>query len=314
MNLRKKLSDSKPLLKPLKTWRRYLLLETENASTSKKLQNALEIIKKQELEIQQIGNKLRQTLFFTFDNGDLKDKANKQDFSRFLTSLKIKKSDIHFDRIGSKNDGGYLVPRLKSKFDLLISGGLAQNIDFETEFAQSGSKVIAADFSIAKLPKQHPNITFLPKYVGEKTSLNTLSIDDLSEEALKKARQPILKLDIEGSEWKALLSASSLNQFAVLVVEFHWLEETSGAAALHTAMSVFQKILHQFELVHVHANNFAPNVQLHDVLLPSVFEATFLNKRCVTEAVLVPEGSERPDSPNNPSYPELPLEDFWFAE
>ena len=136
----------------------------------------------------------------------------------------------------------------------------------------------------------------------------------MSQGELSKSTQAILKLDIEGSEWKALLACNNLSKFAVMVIEFHWLEETTSASVLATVSEVFKNILLDFDLVHVHGNNFARNIEIHDTFLPSVFEATFLNKKFTSETVSAPGNQIKPDSPNNPNLPELKLSDFWFSE
>jgi FkbM family methyltransferase len=217
--------------------------------------------------------------------------------------------------VGSEGDGGYLIPKLDTEYDLVISGGIESNSDFETELATAGALVRAADYSIPKFPTEHPNIQFFKQYLSDATFQDKLvSLNDLIGSSFNLAKNSLLKLDIEGSEWLALQSIeqATLSKFSTLVIEFHWLENAANTQALGTINEVFSKILMDFDLVHVHPNNNARSFMLYQHELPGVFEATFLNKRLNGHSAVARELNTFLDKDNNPDAKTLGLSKLWF--
>jgi hypothetical protein len=205
---------------------------------------------------------------------------------------------------------------LDTEYDLVISGGIESNSDFETELVRAGALVRAADHSIPKFPTEHPNIQFFRQYLSDATFEDKLvSLNDLIGSALDQAKTSLLKLDIEGSEWLALQSIekATLSKFSTLVIEFHWLENAANIQALATINEVFSKILSDFDLVHVHPNNYARGFMLYQHELPRVFEATFLNRRLNGHSAVARELNTSLDKDNNQDAKPLGLSKLWFA-
>ena len=130
-------------------------------------------------------------------------------------------------RIGSKHDGGYVVPELACQSNLIVSIGIGHEISFDADLAGRGAKIYQFDHTIAGPPFTHPNMKFFKKGwgVAETSELLTFAqIMDLID--WTGALHPALKFDVEGAEWEALqvMDPNQLARFAVVVGEFHWLE------------------------------------------------------------------------------------------
>ena len=84
-------------------------------------------------------------------------------------------------------------------------------------------------------------------------------------------------MDIEGGEipWIKSLSDEQMNTFEQIVMEFHF-------PFSNEEIDVFNKINKNHVLVHFHGNN-ACGIRLHkNVMVPNVFECTYLHKKYFT--------------------------------
>jgi hypothetical protein len=212
-------------------------------------------------------------------------------------------------RIGDKADGGYVVPCSQFKnIDCIISLGLGDNFSFESHALKLNRKLNIAIydhtinysyffFKIYKSIKRifyfksnlfsiYNRIVILIRYFlffkkiniihfKNKVTDNPKKINevDLSSIILKESKKKILlKIDIEGDEYKILNSIKSYkNIIHILIVEFHNLDKKR---------ILFKKYIlslkNFFNIVHIHGNNSAP-LCLDN--LPSVLELTFVNKK-----------------------------------
>lgn len=305
----------KPLLHPFVLWRRYLSLEASHKEALERNQKQADLLRAEVYRNIELENELEAQSHFRISGPRYLTPAEKSETELFLELCKIRTCSVELIRVGSKSDGGYLIPKLSTEYDLVISGGIDSNSDFETELAKAGARVIAADFSIDKLPGEHPNIQFYKKYISDLTLGEKLvSLEDLIGKYAEQPKNPLLKLDIEGGEWSALRSIKleTLAMFSTLVIEFHWMENAENSQALNTIKQVFSKILLDFDLVHVHPNNNAKAIKLFDNEIPSVFEATFLNKRENGQSTIARTLNTSLDSDNNPDLSGFGLSNLWF--
>lgn len=128
---------------------------------------------------------------------------------------------------------------------------------------------------------------FYKKNIGLEESETTTNLHFL----LENYTNIFLKMDIEGSEleWLKTLSNKQLNNIAQLVIEFHF----------PFASNVFEKINKHHVLIHFHANNCCGVRNHKGVIIPNVFECTFLHKRFFNEYILNDEPIPSPlDMPN----------------
>jgi len=206
-----------------------------------------------------------------------------QNLVSILSPMKFKGDLI---RIGNKGDGSYVLPKniINSK-SYLISGGIANNNEFELELAKKGVIGIQIDNSIKNPPKEHPNLSFRIATLGAKDGPQTVSLENLISNAPIK-KELIVKLDIEGSEIDALqhLSKKSLKKINCLVLELHNL---SSLAQDDKILQTLQKLKSAGLLsIYIQANNGILDYIISGVLIPDNVEITFVKKGRVTKPLV----------------------------
>jgi len=220
-------------------------------------------------------------------------------------------------RIGGEGDGAYLLPDHLDGIEACFSPGVSTIIDFETQLARDHkipSYLCDASVDARDLPLQPAMQRFSRKWLGSFDGDDTQSLDGWvlgSDHA--DASNLLLQMDIEGSEYGALLAASDsvLARFRILVIEFHRLDALQSSRFLNTRfLPVLRKLLAQFDCVHAHANNCLPTLNLSGYDVPPVLELTFYRKR-------ENQGDRRPWQPspldvlNVPDNPPLHLGAPW---
>lgn len=113
----------------------------------------------------------------------------------------------------------------------------------------------------------------------------------------------LLKVDIEGMEWEALLvfnvGRDALSMFSQILVEFHTVGHVRSDVSMELRRGMLAGLLEQFVIVHVHRNNFAE--------YSSNLEVTFANRRIFESAndyCRLPRLHPL-DAPTLPKQPEL---------
>jgi len=79
-------------------------------------------------------------------------------------------------------------------------------------------------------------------------------------------------MDIEGYEipWIKTLKEDHLTRISQIVIEFHF-------PFNNTEIEVFNKLNKYFKIIHFHANNCCGTRNHNGVIIPNVFECTYLN-------------------------------------
>jgi len=86
----------------------------------------------------------------------------KKTAERIFNFLKIYNVDLPKTRIGSRGDDGYVIVD-QIPCEVLLSAGLSDNVDFETEFCERHKvNCLGFDGTISKLPKES-KIAFVKK-------------------------------------------------------------------------------------------------------------------------------------------------------
>jgi hypothetical protein len=187
--------------------------------------------------------------------------------------LTVYKSPFQKIRLGKDFDGGYIIADIPNvKYSLLIAGGIYDDISFEEEFIKKypNSKCIAFDGTINNLPSENENITFIKKNIGFENSDTVTNLNDI----INANTNIFVKIDIEGAEipWIKSLSDEQINKFEQLVMEFHF-------PFTENEINVFDKINKNHYLVHFHGNNCCGTREHFGILMPNVFECTYLHKK-----------------------------------
>ncbi len=188
------------------------------------------------------------------------------DFLRVYTPLEPK------TRIGCPNgDGGYVVIDMKdAKYDVLIAGGVADQVHFEDTFLERWKiPCFAYDGTIqGKFPETKNPIVFVNKNIGPVETATETNMHDL----FNTYEHIFVKMDIEGAEypWFKSLDDKKLEKIEQMVVELHPPHD----------FQQLERLAKTHWLVHVHANNYAGMYHLTpDIAVPYVFECTFIRKK-----------------------------------
>lgn len=240
-------------------------------------------------------------------------------------------------RIGNKNDGGYVLPKSSlDKIDLLITFGLSIEWSFEEELIQIKPtlNINAYDYTVKlKLFIWHFMVSvyrflnfrgslkdilsklFLYKKYKDFFSHNCrhfknrisetknksydIQIPDIFN-TLKEDSKLILKMDIEGDEYKVIDDILLYQKnIYVLLIEFHNTDKKRDIFEKN-----IKKIQENFNIVHVHGNNYGKIS--HDGL-PETLEISFLNKASfqfseLKRDTLPIEGLDFPNNPEKADY------------
>jgi hypothetical protein len=122
-------------------------------------------------------------------------------------------------------------------------------------------------------------------------------------------------MDIEGSEFAVLLSTSeeTLQQFRIMVVEFHSLHQIANPQQYYLMLQCFTKLLSLFEIAHLHPNNSCGSVFIKGLEIPRILEVTFLRRdrvRCKRPTAKIPHPLDRK---NVASTKDLLLAAHWYS-
>ena len=241
------------------------------------------------------------------------------EFSKKLKPIFIDNSELV--RLGSIDDGGYVVPKqtIKSS-DLLISMGISDNWDFEKDFAKkSSANIFAFDYSltnkfwISKFKKDlikffqlkifkprklykmfqfidfllffrlNKNNQFFLKKIGREN--NSITLDSIIRNYAGNNEKIFLKIDIESYEYEILEDiVSHKNKLQGIVIEFHNLTKN-----LNKIYNLIDNLNTDLKLVHIHINNYSVK---ETGQFPDAVELTFSRKNLHVENII-----------NNKDYP-----------
>jgi hypothetical protein len=174
-----------------------------------------------------------------------------------LTPFDIDKPKV---RIGPCTDGGYIFVDDFTPEQNIVSYGISTEYRFDKELAVRGHHVFMFDHTIEGIEDPHANMHFFREGVTGQTNqaASMYSIADHLERHDIKGNRLILKMDVEGAEFDALIQTPDavLARFEQIVLEVHWLNHLPNENYLAAFVTMFRKINRIFTLFHVHANNF----------------------------------------------------------
>lgn len=226
-----------------------------------------------------------------------------------INDLIVYKSPFQKQRIGKNNDGGYVILDIPNvKYSILLSGGIENDISFEENFIKKYQNIecIAFDGTIAGLPANNSSIKFVKKNIGFENTNTVTNLHDI----IDSHENIFIKMDIEGGEipWLKSLNNAQMNKFEQIVIEFHTPFSEKEA-------NTFKIINNTHILVHFHGNNSSGTRRYNNVMVPNVFECTYLHKKYFIDSPsfntdLIPSQF---DMPNIPYLKDLKLNYFPFV-
>ena len=240
-------------------------------------------------------------------------------------------------RLGARFDGGYVVSSIAvDQSTHLLSFGINTDWSFESDFLEQKSTddrftgIDAWDptlnpWRLSRSTIKHigrramgrdvenigtwssyvsffgrPNVNHHRTWIGPRLRPNTQDIDQCMKH-LPTCASAYVKMDIEGSEYDVLDQLNS-NQTSIcgMSIEFHDVDRV-----LSQNPAPLESLHKYFEVVHVHANNFAP---LGMVQCPRVIEVSYINRRLISLAMdrivhdLPNPELDRPNKRSKPDY------------
>lgn len=241
--------------------------------------------------------------------------TSQDELKKFLLKVRPIKTEHMLKRIGGSVDGGYLVPDDFDGVSACFSPGVSEIATFESELAAQGIKSFMADFSVNAPPVKHDFFDFEKKFLGDVNNLIFMTLESWIHQKCVDSADMILQMDIEGAEYRVLLSTPSqvLRRFRILVIEFHDLNSLFSRGGFELIDTVFNKILEDFYVVHIHPNNCVPIVGYGEIQVPPVMEFTFIRKDRVVSKSFEISLPHPLDSPNMPQYKDIYLPSCWYS-
>jgi hypothetical protein len=184
-------------------------------------------------------------------------------------------------RIGSENDGGYVMVNDFTEKDYAISCGIEDGVhfvgdlDFEEQISEISKGLDMYDYAIDSLNHNFKNGRFFKAELGDNFGLKEMIANAGEQEDY------ILKMDVEGAEFDVFFNAESseINKFRQMIVEFHWLQKLATDDTYYFKfLNVFHKISKTHHIVWFHGNNHSGTFEYGDMVIPEVVEILFLRK------------------------------------
>jgi hypothetical protein len=191
-------------------------------------------------------------------------------------------------RLGRKSDGGYVIDkRVINKTNAIITCGLEAEWSFEKQFQKYWAERFLKDFIALLLlkkikPKQiidvfkflqylaffrGKNKHYLKKIVSTKINNNN---QVTITEAIGENKDIVLKIDIEGDEYKVLKDVNkNFKKLNLVIIEFHNIKKN---------LKKIRSFINQTKLrnIHINANNYG-QVDINGI--PQVIEMTLINPK-----------------------------------
>ena len=204
-------------------------------------------------------------------------KLNWTQFSELTQLLRVETSPYGLVRKGSKFDGGYVIADNLNPDDFLLSFGVGTDVSFEHSLSSSIKGIHLYDHTVDELPTQISNASFFKTGLAVKSGRNMTDLEAALSE-MPAGSELILKIDIEGDEWKILDEVSSeiLKKFKQIVIEFHQLESIDSEFNFQLFFRVFKKIRLTHNVINVHGNNWDSFKVIHGQIWANALEVSYL--------------------------------------
>ena len=220
--------------------------------------------------------------------------------------------------MGPNGDGGYLVPDDLENIEACFSPGVDKISEFEKACSLLEMKIFMADKSVDNpiLDIEKYRYKFLKKYIGITSNEDYITMDNWVNSNLDNTNSDLLlQMDIENSEYISIANMSEdlLNRFRIIVIEFHNLQCLWEPQFFNLCTSVFDKLLMNHSIVHIHPNNCCGSHIQSEIEIPRVAEFTFLRNDRISFTELQKSFPHKLDHKNTDNK-DLVLPNLWFQE
>ena len=234
-----------------------------------------------------------------------------------MDSLIIYQSPFTKIRVGKNFDGGYVIASLPGKYDLLISGGISDDISFEDHFCQIYPDLTcyAFDGTVTNFPEtENKNIHLIKKNLANSNDDKNTNLS----EYMNNYYNIFMKIDIEGHEFRVMPSIIENNlilKVKQLVIEIHspadieaFPDYFKGLQDINNQhmFNLFNNLNKTHTLIHFHGNNACRIQNIDGIKLPHVFELTYIRNDFVDQKIRnsdkIPGKLDMPNICDKPEY------------
>jgi len=218
-------------------------------------------------------------------------------------------------RLGSTNDGGYVLAELDGEYDCYISAGISDEESFSRDFINMYNMNEYNSFGFDGTVNHYPynytkKISFIKKNINYINDDNNTNLGYLSY----KYNNIFLKMDVEGGEYPWLLQIDEiqLTKFKQIVIEFHGITNDGWGCNYNDKIKCLEKLSKTHYIVHAHGNNHGPVVNN----IPDVIELTYVNKKYFSSAPKLNTTAlpiENMDFPNQLNHQDINLNFYPFT-
>jgi hypothetical protein len=224
-------------------------------------------------------------IFSRFKINFIISNVSKNSLEKLIKKLFIYNTGHNLIRLGSKKDGGYLVPDVLNKIKYCFSPGVGQSTSFEKKLKKYNIISFLADGTVEDPSSKSIKYDFIKKNLNTLNDNKNITLKKwiTSKLRFKKDYNLILQMDIEGSEIKVInhTSRNIIKKFKIMIIEFHYFQSLALEQGCKTYEKVFSKILKDFVICHIHPNNCCGFSKINQYKIPNVMEFTFINKKLV---------------------------------
>ena len=241
--------------------------------------------------------------------------SSREDLESFFRMLSVVDPGLPMIRLGGDGEGGYVLPDDLDDLAACFSPGVSTVADFDLSLAERGVPSFMADASVSGSPVDHPLFDFEATFVGTEDGDGWTRLDSWLSRKAPETGDLLLQMDIEGSEWPVLMATEQavLRRFRIVILELHDVHRICLKSGLEEVGHTLGRLLEDFEMVHLHANNNEKPVRHLGYEIPPVLEMTLLRKDRVRRSTPVKALPHPLDVPNNEFMPEIELAPYWYA-
>lgn len=239
--------------------------------------------------------------------------SSKSDLDYLLSFFRVFSTNRELVRIGSPQDGGYLVPNDLKGIAANISLGVGNDSNFEAALADLGIPSFMADGSVEGPALDSELFHFRKLYIGDGPGEEWVSFEEYLDH-VDVYGDLILSMDIEGGEYDVLsdISPNILRRFRIITIEFHDLDLIFLRNNLVQVLKIVRKLTAEHTMVHLHPNTLVPLVKYLGIGIPPVLEITLLRNDRIERLENVAVLPNELDRKNAPWTREIYLQPEWY--
>ena len=254
--------------------------------------------------------------FLSFYNITSFRQVDEEKINNIFKLFKPISTNINLIRIGSKYDGGYLVPNILHKVKYCFSPGVGKNSSFEKGLEEYNIKSFLADNSVNRPNENLTNFQFDKKNIHAFNKKNKINVNKWIYSKIKKKelKKSIMQIDVDGFEYEIIFAMDEkiLSNLKFLIIEFHNLEIIGNENFYFIVHSTLEKLRTYHTPIHLHPNNCNGLHKINKFKVPSVLEVTFLNNKLIKNKKKIKALPHAFDMKNVEKKKDIILDSYWY--